>query len=60
MDSVTLPRLRYDGLIELCWLNLFKNPVAVYLILLVWLLKKKIPPSIMVAFDWKKNNTLFI
>ncbi len=37
----TLPRLRYDGLIELCWLNLL--PVAVALIILV--------PSIMVAFD---------
>ena len=37
----TLPRLRYDGLIDLCWLNLL--PVAVALIILV--------PSIMVAFD---------
>jgi len=37
----TLPRLRYDGLIELCWLNLL--PIAVALILLV--------PSILVAFD---------
>jgi NADH-ubiquinone oxidoreductase chain 1 len=38
----TLPRLRYDGLIELCWLNLL--PVAVSLIFLV--------PCIMVAFDF--------
>jgi NADH-ubiquinone oxidoreductase chain 1 len=37
----TLPRLRYDGLIELCWLNLL--PVAVALILFV--------PSILIAFD---------
>jgi NADH-ubiquinone oxidoreductase chain 1 len=37
----TLPRLRYDQLIDLCWLNLL--PVAVALIVLV--------PSILVAFD---------
>lgn len=37
----TLPRLRYDGLITLCWLNLL--PVAVAFIVLV--------PSILVAFD---------
>ena len=37
----TLPRLRYDQLIDLCWLNLL--PVAVAFIILV--------PSILVAFD---------
>ncbi len=37
----TLPRLRYDALIELCWLNLL--PVAVAFIILV--------PSILIAFD---------
>lgn len=37
----TLPRLRYDQLIELCWLNLL--PLAVAFIILV--------PSILVAFD---------
>ena len=37
----TLPRLRYDQLIDLCWLNLL--PIAVALIILV--------PSILVAFD---------
>lgn len=37
----TLPRLRYDGLIELCWLNLL--PIAVALLILV--------PSILMAFD---------
>ena len=37
----TLPRMRYDALIELCWLNLL--PVAVAFIVLV--------PSILVAFD---------
>lgn len=37
----TLPRLRYDALIELCWLNLL--PIAVAFIILV--------PSILVAFD---------
>ncbi|RHW30286.1 NADH-quinone oxidoreductase subunit H, partial [Neobacillus notoginsengisoli] len=37
----TLPRLRYDQLIELCWVNLL--PVAVAFIILV--------PSILVAFD---------
>ena len=37
----TLPRLRYDQLVELCWLNLL--PVAVAFIILV--------PSILVAFD---------
>ena len=37
----TLPRLRYDQLIEFCWLNLL--PVAVAFIILV--------PSILVAFD---------
>ena len=37
----TLPRLRYDQLIELCWLNLL--PVAVAFIILV--------PSILVTFD---------
>ena len=37
----TLPRLRYDQLVEFCWLNLL--PVAVAFIILV--------PSILVAFD---------
>ena len=37
----TLPRLRYDQLIELCWLNLL--PIAVAFIILV--------PSILIAFD---------
>jgi NADH-ubiquinone oxidoreductase chain 1 len=37
----TLPRLRYDQLIELCWLNLL--PVAVAFIIFV--------PSILIAFD---------
>jgi NADH-ubiquinone oxidoreductase chain 1 len=37
----TLPRLRYDQLIDFCWLNLL--PVAVAFIILV--------PSILVAFD---------
>src|SRR5882762_7891214 len=37
----TLPRLRYDQLISLCWLNLL--PVAVSFIILV--------PSILIAFD---------
>ncbi len=37
----TLPRLRYDQLIDLCWLNLL--PIAVAFIILV--------PSILVAFD---------
>uniref|UniRef100_UPI0030E314FD NADH dehydrogenase subunit 1 n=1 Tax=Squamanita imbachii TaxID=2976389 RepID=UPI0030E314FD len=37
----TLPRLRYDQLIELCWLNLL--PVAVAFIILI--------PSILIAFD---------
>ena len=37
----TLPRLRYDQLISLCWLNLL--PVAVAFIILV--------PCILVAFD---------
>ena len=37
----TLPRLRYDQLIEFCWLNLL--PVIVAIIILV--------PSILVAFD---------
>nr|UEV87014.1 NADH dehydrogenase subunit 1 [Grifola frondosa] len=37
----TLPRLRYDQLIEFCWLNLL--PIAVALIILV--------PSILIAFD---------
>jgi NADH-ubiquinone oxidoreductase chain 1 len=37
----TLPRLRYDQLISLCWLNLL--PVAVAFIILV--------PSILIAFD---------
>jgi NADH-ubiquinone oxidoreductase chain 1 len=37
----TLPRLRYDQLIDLCWLNLL--PVAVAFIILV--------PSVLVAFD---------
>ena len=37
----TLPRLRYDQLISLCWINLL--PVAVAFIILV--------PSILVAFD---------
>ena len=37
----TLPRMRYDALIDLCWLNLL--PVAVAFIILV--------PSILIAFD---------
>jgi len=37
----TLPRLRYDQLIDLCWLNLL--PVAVAFIILI--------PSILIAFD---------
>ena len=37
----TLPRLRYDQLVELCWLNLL--PIAVAMIVLV--------PSILIAFD---------
>src|SRR6267154_1005120 len=37
----TLPRLRYDQLIQLCWLNLL--PVAVAFIILV--------PSILISFD---------
>jgi len=37
----TLPRLRYDQLIDLCWLNLL--PIAVALIILV--------PSLLLAFD---------
>jgi NADH-ubiquinone oxidoreductase chain 1 len=37
----TLPRLRYDQLIDLCWLNLL--PVCVAFIILV--------PSILVCFD---------
>jgi NADH-ubiquinone oxidoreductase chain 1 len=37
----TLPRLRYDQLIDLCWLNLL--PIAVAFIILV--------PSVLVAFD---------
>jgi NADH-ubiquinone oxidoreductase chain 1 len=37
----TLPRLKYDQLIDLCWLKLL--PVAVAFIILV--------PSILVAFD---------
>ena len=37
----TLPRLRYDQLIELCWLNLL--PIAVAFIILI--------PSILIAFD---------
>jgi NADH-ubiquinone oxidoreductase chain 1 len=41
----TLPRLRYDQLIELCWLNLL--PIAVAFIILV--------PSILVAFDIAPN-----
>jgi NADH-ubiquinone oxidoreductase chain 1 len=36
-----LPRLKFDQLIELCWLNLL--PIAVAFIILV--------PSILVAFD---------
>jgi NADH-ubiquinone oxidoreductase chain 1 len=38
----TLPRLRYDQLIKLCWLHLL--PVSVALVLLV--------PSFLVAFDF--------
>nr|YP_009690368.1 NADH dehydrogenase subunit 1 [Phellinus lamaoensis]QEG57148.1 NADH dehydrogenase subunit 1 [Phellinus lamaoensis] len=42
----TLPRMRYDALIELCWLNLL--PVAVAFIILV--------PSILVCFDISPIN----
>ena len=42
----TLPRMRYDALIELCWLNLL--PIAVAFIILV--------PSILVAFDIVPNS----
>jgi len=38
----TLPRLRYDQLIDFCWLNLL--PVAVAFIILI--------PSILIAFDF--------
>jgi NADH-ubiquinone oxidoreductase chain 1 len=41
----TLPRLRYDQLISLCWINLL--PVAVAFIILV--------PSLLVAFDIAPN-----
>ena len=37
----TLPRLRWDQLMNLCWLNLL--PIAVAFIILV--------PSILIAFD---------
>jgi NADH-ubiquinone oxidoreductase chain 1 len=37
----TLPRMRYDALIKLCWLNLL--PICVAFIILV--------PSILIAFD---------
>ena len=37
----TLPRMRYDALIELCWLNLL--PICVAFIILI--------PSILIAFD---------
>ena len=43
----TLPRVRYDQLIELCWLNLL--PIAVAFIILV--------PSILVSFDISPLNT---
>jgi NADH-ubiquinone oxidoreductase chain 1 len=38
----TLPRLRYDQLIKLCWLHLL--PISVGLFLLI--------PSLLVAFDF--------
>ena len=41
----TLPRMRYDALIELCWLNLL--PVCVAFIVLV--------PSILIAFNISPN-----
>ena len=41
LARATLPRLRYDQLIELCWLNLL--PIAVALLILI--------PSILMAFD---------
>nr|AWB36253.1 NADH dehydrogenase subunit 1 [Lactarius sp. (in: basidiomycete fungi)]AWX52932.1 NADH dehydrogenase subunit 1 [Lactarius sp. (in: basidiomycete fungi)] len=41
----TLPRMRYDALIELCWLNLL--PVCVAFIILI--------PSILIAFDISPN-----
>lgn len=37
----TLPRLRYDQLIDLCWVNIL--PIAVAFIILV--------PSLLIAFD---------
>ncbi|KIN92830.1 hypothetical protein M404DRAFT_172491, partial [Pisolithus tinctorius Marx 270] len=37
----TLPRLRYDQLIELCWINIL--PIAVAFIILI--------PSLLIAFD---------
>ena len=40
-SRATLPRVRYDQLIELCWLNLL--PIAVAFIILV--------PSILISFD---------
>jgi NADH-ubiquinone oxidoreductase chain 1 len=41
----TLPRMRYDALIELCWLNLL--PVCVAFIILI--------PSILIAFNISPN-----
>jgi len=41
LARATLPRMRYDSLIELCWLNLL--PIAVALLIFI--------PSILIAFD---------
>lgn len=42
----TLPRLRYDQLIQFCWLKLL--PIAIALIILV--------PSLLISFDFLNNN----
>lgn len=45
----TLPRLRYDQLISLCWMSLL--PVAVAFIVLI--------PSILIAFDIAPYTLIF-